>query len=320
MRWNLNITTLFLMCRGVRDEPIDARNRFMHAVPMNDTPALPRIIDGLSDIAADHDAAICDVWGVLHNGKHPFLAAADAVRRFRAERGPVVLLTNAPRLADGVEWLFDRVGLPKDFYDAIVTSGSAARADLERRTEDGRTLPMFYLGPPRDNPLFEGLNLQHATPEEAGIVLCTGLFDDETETPDDYRAMLEKFRARGLPFLCANPDIVVQRGDKLIYCAGAIARLYESMGGEAVYYGKPYPAVYERALGELRARGPAKRPLMIGDGIETDILGAQRMGLDALFIGGGIHGAEFKEHPEALANLLKKSGVSPRAAMSVLAW
>jgi HAD superfamily hydrolase (TIGR01459 family) len=132
--------------------------------------------------------------------------------------------------------------------------------------------------------------------------------------------MLELFRKRNLPFLCANPDIVVQRGDRLIYCAGAIARAYEAMGGQVVYYGKPYPAVFERAVAELRERAPAHRLLVIGDGIETDILGAQRMGLDALFIGGGIHGEELKQHPEALDNLFRNKGVSAVAAMPALVW
>jgi len=286
---------------------------------MNDT-APPPLIPGLSDIAAHYDAVICDVWGVLHNGKQAFLSAADALRRFRAERGPVILLTNAPRLADGVEWLFDKVGLPKDFYDGIVTSGVAARADLQRRTEGRATLPLFYLGPPRDNPLYHGLNLKLVPPDSAEVVLCTGFYDDETEKPEDYRGMLENFHARGLPFLCANPDMVVQRGDQLIYCAGAIARLYESLGGDVVYYGKPYPAVFERALAEIRSTAPAARTLMIGDGMETDILGAQRMGLDALFIGGGIHGEQLRQHPEALAELFQKSGVTARAAMPALVW
>ncbi len=286
---------------------------------MNDT-APPPLIPGLSDIAAHYDAVICDVWGVLHNGKQAFLSAADALRRFRAERGPVILLTNAPRLADGVEWLFDKVGLPKDFYDGIVTSGVAARADLQRRTEGRATLPLFYLGPPRDNPLYHGLNLKLVPPDSAEVVLCTGFYDDETEKPEDYRGMLENFHARGLPFLCANPDMVVQRGNQLIYCAGAIARLYESLGGDVVYYGKPYPAVFERALAEIRSTAPAARTLMIGDGMETDILGAQRMGLDALFIGGGIHGEQLRQHPEALAELFQKSGVTARAAMPALVW
>ena len=282
-------------------------------------PANPPILNGFSEIAGDYDAAICDVWGVLHNGREAYLPAADAMRRFREKRGPVILLSNAPRLADGVEGLFDRVGLPRDFYDGIVTSGLAARDDLLRRTQIG-SLSLFYLGPPRDNPLFEGLNVNLVSAEKAELVLCTGFYDDETETPDDYRAMLEGFRARNLTFLCANPDIVVQRGDKLIFCAGAIARLYETMGGEVVYYGKPYPPVFEKALIAARAVAPVKRALVIGDGIDTDIAGAQRVGLDALFIGGGIHEAEFHTHPTALANLLKKSGVTARAAMPALMW
>jgi len=286
---------------------------------MNDISTSPPILNGLSEIAGDYDAAICDVWGVLHNGKQAYLAAADAMRRFRATRGPVILLSNAPRLADGVESLFDRVGLPRDFYDGIVTSGIAARAGLLRRTEGG-TLAMFYLGPPRDNPLYEGLNLELVAPDRAELVLCTGFYDDETETPEDYRAMLEGFRARGLPFLCANPDIIVQRGDKLIYCAGAIARLYETLGGEVVYYGKPYAPVFEKALAEARTLAPARRPLVIGDGIDTDILGAQRVGFDALFIGGGIHDAELKANPETLGALFQKSGVTARAAMPALSW
>lgn len=287
---------------------------------MNRNSSDPPLLTGLSEIAGDYDAVICDVWGVLHNGRDAFHPAAQAIRRFRSERGPVVLLSNAPRLADGVVALFDRVGLPRDFYDGIVTSGLAARADLVRRTEGAKTLPLYYLGPPRDNPLFEGLNIRLTRPEEAEIVLCTGLFDDETETPDDYRLMLAGFKARGLPFLCANPDIIVQRGDKLIYCAGAIARLYESMGGAVVYYGKPYAPVFEMALGQARAHGPALRPLVIGDGIETDISGANRLGWDALFIAGGIHGAQIRDHPDALAALFKKIGATARGAMPALSW
>ena len=286
---------------------------------MADSHSPPRL-RGLSDIAADYDAVICDVWGVLHNGREAFLPAAEAMRRFRKERGPVVLLSYAPRLADGVEGLFDRVGLPRDFYDGIVTSGLAARDDLVRRTQDHLTLPLFYLGPPRDNPLFEGLDIRLARAEDAEVVLCTGFYDDDTETPDDYRIMLEGFKARSLPFLCANPDIVVQRGDKLIYCAGAIARLYESIGGEVVYYGKPYPAVFQKALEKLRGIASIASPLVIGDGLETDITGANRMGLDALFIAGGIHASDLTEHPDSLGQLFAKSGAAAVGAMPALKW
>jgi len=280
----------------------------------------PPLLRGLSEIAPRYDAAICDVWGVLHNGRDAFLPAAAAMRKFRAERGPVVLLSNAPRLADGVEYMMERLGLPSDFYDAIVTSGSAARDALLKQTESGRTLPLFYLGPARDNPLFQDLKVRLTDSEGAELVLCTGLYDDETETPENYRGLLEGFKARALPFLCANPDIVVQRGDKLIYCAGAIARLYEDMGGEVVYYGKPYPPVFETALAALSAIKPVSRALVIGDGIHTDIAGANRMGLDALFIGGGIHGAQLREHPDGLAELLAKSNAAAIGAMPALTW
>ena len=278
------------------------------------------ILGGLSEIASRYDAAICDVWGVVHNGREPFRSAIDAMRRFRAERGPVVLLSNAPRPEDGVKAMFDRLAIPHDFYDAIVTSGGEARADLMRRTENGGTLKLFYLGPPRDHPLFEGLNVAIVGPEDAELVLCTGFYDDENETADDYRDLLENFKRRRLPFLCANPDIVVQRGDRLIYCAGAIARLYESMGGDVVYYGKPYAPVFEASIREARKRGPAAKPLVIGDGLETDIVGANRLNLDALFVLGGIHRAEFLADPSAARELLSDSGAQAIGIILELKW
>jgi HAD superfamily hydrolase (TIGR01459 family) len=284
------------------------------------TSPQPPILAGFSEIAADYDVAICDVWGVIHNGRDAYLSAVDAMRRFRAERGPVVLLSNAPRLADGVEYLFRRVGVPFDFYDAIVTGGEAARAELAARTAGGRELSLFYLGPKRDHPLFEGLPLKLTDPEYAEAVLCTGFYDDETEAPDDYRPLLERFLSRKLEFLCANPDIVVQRGDRLIYCAGAIAKLYETMGGTAIYYGKPHKPVFEIALSRARQKGPSRSPIVIGDGIGTDILGANKMGWDALFIAGGIHAAELRERPGAIAGLLSKEAAGVRAMMPELRW
>jgi HAD superfamily hydrolase (TIGR01459 family) len=279
----------------------------------------PRLISGLSEIVPAYDAVICDVWGVLHNGRRKFDPAIGAMRRFRAEHGPVVLVSNAPRPPEGVIALFDKLGVPRDFYDAIVTSGGEAREDLIRRTARGNRLKLFYLGPQRDHPLFEGLNVELTEAETAEIVLCTGFYDDETETPDDYRDMLTAFRLRNLPFLCANPDIVVQRGDKLIYCAGAIAKLYEGMGGEVIYYGKPYEPIFVAATRELHKRRAAKRPLIIGDGLETDILGANRMNIDALFIVGGIHRALIDD-PSGIAKLLEESGARAKAVMPELAW
>ena len=281
--------------------------------------ASPPVIKGLSEIAPRYDGAICDVWGVLHNGKRMFAPAIDAMRRFRAARGPVVLVSNAPRPPEGVIALFEKLAIPHDFYDAIVTSGGEAREDLIRRTANGKRLKMFYLGPPRDQPLFDRLNVELTGPGEAEVVLCTGFYDDETETPDDYHDLLETFLLRGLTFLCANPDIVVQRGDKLIYCAGAIARLYEKMGGGVIYYGKPYEPIFVAATRELHRHGAANCPLVIGDGPETDILGANRMNIDALFVVGGIH-SSLIDDPTGIAKLLGESGASAKAIMAALAW
>lgn len=280
----------------------------------------PAFLSGLSRIADRYDVAICDVWGVLHNGREAFAPAIEAMRRFKETRGPVVLLSNAPRPADGVIELFRRLSMPLDFYDAIVTSGGAARSELQRLTDGGRTLKLLYLGPSRDNPLFGGLKVRLTSEDEAEVILCTGFFDDETEKPEDYREVLERSAAKGLPFLCANPDIVVQRGDKLVYCAGAIGRLYESLGGSVTYYGKPYAAVFETALAEARNLGPARKPLVIGDGLETDILGANRMGLDCLFIAGGIHGTELQKGQSAVSALFEAKGVSAAASMASLSW
>ncbi len=277
----------------------------------------PVFIRGFSQIASQYDAMICDVWGVVHNGREAFAGAIAAIRRFRAERGPAVLLSNAPRLADGVEAQFQRLGIPLDFYDGIVTSGSVARDDLIRRLGERGELRLYYLGPARDNPVFHGLSIRFVPPNEAEVVFCTGLLDDESEVPEDYMPMLQDFRARALPFLCANPDVVVQRGDRLVYCAGALARLYESLGGRTVYFGKPHPAAFGRAWDIARAKSGAAKPIVIGDGIETDIGGAQNAGLDALFIAGGIHA---RDDEMTLAQLFRQHGVRAVAAMRSLVW
>jgi len=277
----------------------------------------PVFIRGFSKIASQYDATICDVWGVVHNGVDAFQPAIDAIRRFRMERGPAILLSNAPRLADGVEAQFVRLGIPLDFYDGIVTSGSVAREDLIRRLDGRGELPLFYLGPARDNPVFHGLNIRFVDVDAAELVFCTGLLDDDSEVPADYLKTLETFHARRLPFLCANPDVVVQRGDRLVYCAGALARLYESLGGRVIYFGKPHRAVFERALEMARRISPADKAIVIGDGIETDIGGARNLNLDALFIAGGIHAGDDEA---ALAKLFQENRVQAVAAMRALCW
>ncbi len=282
----------------------------------------PLIVTGLHEVAAGHDALICDVWGVLHNGTRVFSGAVDALRRFKAGFGPVVLLSNAPRPASAVEEQFVKLGVPEDCYDAIVTSGTAARDNLAKRIDTGR-LAIFHLGPERDSSVFDSLPVKCVEPADASVVLCTGLFDDETETPADYRDMLVALRNRRLTLLCANPDIVVQRGTKLVYCAGAIARAYEEMGGAVVYFGKPYAPIYQPVLAAARrvAGRDVVKPLAIGDGLETDIRGAINVGIEALFIADGIHGEEIGDaSPADLVRLFASTGITPTAAMRALVW
>jgi HAD superfamily hydrolase (TIGR01459 family) len=281
-----------------------------------------QILSGLHDIADEYDALVCDVWGVLHNGRVPFLAAADALRAFRSKRGPVVLLSNAPRLVGTLMKQFEHIGVPVDCFDAVVTSGVAARAELAARA-DGRKLAVFHLGPDRDFDVLEGLNIECVPADEAEVVLCTGLFDDDRETPADYAQRLAKLKERSLTMLCANPDIVVQRGGQLVYCAGALAQEYEKIGGEVIYFGKPYPAIYDLTLETMRKTcgRTVTRVLAVGDGMATDLKGANDMGFDALFVAHGIHAAELGEMTgETLTQLFEKSGVRARAAMRELVW
>lgn len=281
------------------------------------------IPSGLHDIADEYDALICDVWGVLHNGRAPFLAAADALRAFRERRGPVVLLSNAPRLVATLMKQFEHIGVPTDCFDAVVTSGVAARNELAARAR-GKTLAMFHLGPERDCDVFEGLpGIEKVAEDDAEIVLCTGLFDDDHETPQDYLERLAKLKERSLTMLCANPDMVVQRGGQLVYCAGALAKEYETIGGDVVYFGKPYPAIYDLTLETMRKTvgRTVTRVLAVGDGMATDLAGANAMGFDALFVAHGIHAAELGEMThESLAQLFEKTGVRARAAMRELVW
>ena len=278
---------------------------------------LPRLISGLSEIATDHDALICDVWGVVHDGQKHHPVAADALYRFREKHGPVVLLTNAPRVPAEVAAQCASYGLPPDCYDAIVSSGGAARDELARRSATG-TLPLYYIGPDRDLAMIAGLDIRRTEIAEAQVALAIGLVDDMAETVDDYKDVLAAMKARGLVLLCANPDLVVHRGARLVYCAGALAQAYERLGGEVIYYGKPHLPVYQAALA---AAGNPKRPLAVGDGLLTDIRGANAAGLPVLFIADGVHGEEVNPYTaQHLADLFARFGAGAQAATRALRW
>lgn len=278
---------------------------------------MTQTIPGLAAVADRYDALICDVWGVIHNGREAFQPACEALVRFAETRGPVVLLSNAPRPADAVVPQLDAMHVPRAAWQGFVTSGDATRALLRQRAPG----PAWLIGPERDLPLLDGTGVELSGPEHAAFIACTGLFDDETETPADYHEALKPLAARGLEMICANPDRVVQRGEDLIYCAGALADLYEAFGGQAIMVGKPYAPAYEMALAEIdRLAGRAidrARVLCVGDGLATDIAGANAQDLDCLFVLGGIHGAELGGDAQAL---LDREGRTANYSAAELVW
>ena len=263
---------------------------------------------------------------MVHDGQRHHPAAADALTRFKERHGPVVLLTNAPRVPAEVAAQCASYGLPPDCYDAIVSSGGAARDELARRSAD-HCVPLYYIGPDRDLPMIQGLNVRRASIAEAEVALAIGLRDDMVETPADYDGELAEMKAKGLPMLCANPDLVVHRGERLVYCAGTLAANYEKLGGEAIYYGKPHRPIYESALAaaaqaaKAAGRQSPKRPLAVGDGLLTDIKGANGAGLEALFIADGVHGEEVGPYTgEHLAALFTRFGAKAGSVTRRLAW
>jgi HAD superfamily hydrolase (TIGR01459 family) len=286
---------------------------------------LPGFIDHFEPLARDYDALFCDVWGVVHNGVAAFPAACDALMRFRRQGGAAILITNAPRAGASVERILDRFGVPREAYDAITSSGDVTRGIVESRIKQS----VFHLGPERDHSIFTGLDVTFAPLERADYVVCSGLFDDTAETPDSYRDMLATMRQRSLFMVCANPDVVVERGDTLVYCAGAIADAYAALGGEVLYCGKPYAPIYEAALATAAAARGGQEPerrrvLAIGDSVRTDLTGAAAFGLDCLFVTSGIHAEQYgsRETPDtdALNGMFAAAGVAPRAMMRALAW
>jgi HAD superfamily hydrolase (TIGR01459 family) len=291
-------------------------------VPM--TSSIATFADRFSTLAPGYDVALCDVWGVIHNGVAASPEACDALMRFRERGGTVMLITNAPRPGAVVMRFLDKLKVPRAVYDGIVASGDVTRAYVAGRPGD----TVFRLGPDRDTPIYDGLDVQFAPVETADYVVCSGLFDDETETPEDYRPLLGQMRERNLFMVCANPDIVVERGHELVYCAGAIADLYGSLGGEVLYAGKPHRPIYDQALAaaeKLRgAATPLARVLAIGDSVRTDLAGAVGVGIDCLFVTAGIHAEEVggREDPDpaALQKMFAAAGLMPTTVTRKLMW
>lgn len=279
-------------------------------------------IQNLTEVVGAYDVILSDVWGVLHNGIDPFMASAKALEDARASGATVVLITNSPRLAPQVAAQLRQIGVPDSAYDRIVTSG-----DVTRRLIAEGPKKVFLLGPERDSALIEGLSVERvAEANEATSLVCSGFFDDETETPEDYTDMLKGFLARDVTMICANPDLVVERGHRIIPCAGAMAAYYEELGGRTRIAGKPHRPIYEATMAaarEVRGEFSLDRMLAIGDGMPTDVRGALAYGLELLYISGGIHAAEYTvngQTDEAILNAwLKREGAAPKYWMPRLA-
>jgi HAD superfamily hydrolase (TIGR01459 family) len=286
----------------------------------------PPVISGIAALAPEYDLLLCDVWGVVHNGETAYPEAVEALHRARAGGATVILITNAPRPGTVIENQIAGYSVPCSCFDTIVASGDVAREELKRWPG----VKLFHLGPERDLPNYDNLDLSLVGFDDAEMVVCTGFFDDTVETPDDYRGMLEKIHARKIPFVCANPDIVVERGDKLIWCAGALAQIYEELGGKTIYAGKPHAPIYDVALAraaEIRGKNvEPSRVLSIGDGVRTDLAGAVRQGFDCLFVVGGIHAAELElkdgelRDAAAAERMFAQAGGMPLAIVPKLSW
>jgi len=289
---------------------------------------MTKIITSLADISQNYDVVFCDLWGCLHNGITAYPAAVDALRAFKAKGGTVILLTNAPRQRASVEQQLQRFNTPRDCWDAIATSGDSARVAMFLGAIGEN---VYFIGQPHDGVFFDPIKIvtdpvpiRRTDLEHATGILCTGPFDPYAD-PATMRPTFLSAIARGLKLLCANPDIIVDRGEKREWCAGALAQLYRDMGGETLMFGKPHPPVYDlarRRIAELGRDTPDMRILCIGDGIHTDILGAQGEDLDSLFITGGLAAAETETkdqpNPEALQNFLKTAPATPTFAIGQL--
>lgn len=280
---------------------------------------------GLAQLANDYDVLLSDVWGVIHNGRESFPDACAALARFRAERGPVVLISNAARPASYVVPQLDGLGVPREAWSAFVTSGDATRGLLAERAPG----PVWTVGPERAGGLYADLGLSFSDADGAAFISVTGPYNEDVEGPEDYRERFTDPAKRGLPMICANPDRVVQHGDRLIYCGGALADVYKELGGEVLMAGKPYAPIYDLSLaeaGRLLGRDvDPRRVLCIGDGLHTDVQGAEDRGFDCLFIAKGIHGEsalgpDGRLSAPAVDALLAAEGVKARYAMADLVW
>ena len=287
------------------------------------------VIRGLRELADDYDAFIIDLWGVIHGGVEPYPGVLDALGHLRATGKPIALLTNAPRRRDHIIPRLTLMGLGPEHYDLVVSSGEVAREALAARADPAHAAlgrRYFYIGPSQDDDLLEGLDYRMAPDvADADFLLAVGFFD-ESRPVSDYEPLFARALPRGLPLICVNPDLVVQRQDDTTTpCAGLLAQRYGEGGGRVIYHGKPDPGVFFRCVRAL-GLGEDARVLVIGDSLTTDLPGARAAGFDCLWCTRGIHhrqlgiepGAE--PEPARVAALCAEHGERPRAAIATLRW
>jgi len=267
----------------------------------------PQKIQGLKEISNKYDVYFIDLWGVMHNGVECYPEAINVLEKLKKNNKKIILISNAPRPNKTVNLFLEKIGLSKSLYDLLVTSGDVAQEYLRSKLEQGK---FFHLGPDRDRNLFENTGAKLANKEDCNEVVCTGLTFAETEDIQDYESVLNFFKEKKIPMTCANPDEVVVRGTKLEYCAGALAKKYEEMGGAVNYFGKPYPEIYNLALKKMNMLEKFKQKKItsfaIGDNLKTDIRGANALNISSLLILNGIY-KDFFRNDEIDFDELKKS-------------
>ena len=273
-------------------------------------------INNFQDIEDNYDALICDVWGVIHNGRELFESVNDCLVNFRSKQKPVVLLSNAPRPSKYIERMLNQLGLDRKSFNEIVTSGDLTMSALNESHYGSKC---YHIGPDRDLNIFDGVNVSRVSFDEADFLFVTGLFDDETEDENSYSSILDEAKKRNLKLVCANPDIAVQRGEKLVPCAGAISKKYEEIGGKAINIGKPFSPIFDKAVNLIKGINENQNPriIVIGDGLETDIKGANILKMDSLLVLGGLFASESERN---IIEVLKKKNIFPSYYTEELKW
>jgi HAD superfamily hydrolase (TIGR01459 family) len=286
------------------------------------------IINGLAEMVDDYDLFIFDLWGVVHDGVAAYPNATECLRRLRQQRARVVLLSNVPRPSASVTQHLLELGVEKALYDRLLTSGEAAATTIAATATgsgaDARPA-YFHLGPERSRPTLDACGGREVAIEAAEMIICTGLFDDDADRAEDYRDFLTAAAAQGLPMICANPDLVVMRGDQMVQCAGAVAAFYEELGGTVRRFGKPFPDIFDRLFAETPDI-PRARAVMVGDALATDIRGARQAGIDAIWVAGGIHAEALSLGPDGrldqdrVNSVAEQAGERPAAILPWLQW